>query len=250
MNAVSIKNLSGGYEEHKVLENINLDLFANRFTAITGPNGCGKSTLLKHIIRELIPTCGSISVFGTDIKDLSQIELARIVSFVSQKSDFASDFTVEDIVSLGRYCHFDEKSSSEVIKKSMELVGIENLKSRKLGTLSGGEYQLAMIARALCQDTRILLLDEITNNLDPRHELQILRLLRHLADSEGKTVIAVMHNLSDVLSFCDETVILKDGRLFACGKTEETLTESNIESVFEIKARIIREGDLRLLTVY
>ncbi|MCR5761507.1 MAG: ABC transporter ATP-binding protein [Sphaerochaetaceae bacterium] len=249
MNAIDVKDLHGGYEKTEILHGLSLSVSQGTFTAVIGPNGCGKSTLLKHIFGELAAFSGNVSIQGQSIGALKQNELARMVSFVGQKSDFAGDFTVKDIVSLGRYCHGDEASSSSVIEKSMEMVGISHLKNRTVNSLSGGEYQLAMISRALCQDTPIMLLDEITNNLDPKHEIQILKLLRNLSDS-GKTIVCIMHNLNQVLSYSDNTVILKDGCVYECGKTDSVLTENNIEKVFDVTCSIIHADGRQLLTVY
>lgn len=249
MSMLEIKNLIGGYGNSTVLNNLSLSIQDGTFTAIAGPNGSGKSTLLKHLIGENKPLEGEILLDGVSISGLSQTEIARKISFVGQKNSFAGDFTVKELVSLGRYCHFDEYSASSVIENSMELVGITHLKDRLISSLSGGEYQLAMISRALCQDTPVMLLDEITNNLDPKHELQILKLLKNLSSS-GKTIVCILHNLSQVLTYSDDTVIIKDGSVYACGKTSDVLTEKNIEDVFDVSCSIIRADDRQLLTVY
>lgn len=249
MSRIEIKNLCGGYDKHTVLKSISISITEGSFTAIAGPNGSGKSTLLKHMIGELKPDCGEITVDGTSISSLNRIDLARKISFVGQKSEFAGDFSVQDLVSLGRYCHFDEKSSMSVIEKSMEMVGIKHLKNRLISSLSGGEYQLAMISRALCQDTPIMLLDEITNNLDPKHELKILKLLRSFTE-EGKTVVCILHNLNHILNYADNTIILKDGTLYDSGITNETLTVEAVNKVFDVSCKITHVDDRQLLTVY
>ncbi len=249
MNMIEINNLCGGYDKKEILHGVSLSIPAGSFTAIAGPNGCGKSTLLKHIIGELNPFSGEIKIDGISACGLDRIEKARKVSFVGQRSEFAGDFTVQELVTLGRYCHFDEASSSSIIDRSMEMVGIKHLKDRLISSLSGGEYQLAMISRALCQDTPIMLLDEITNNLDPKHELQILKLLKTFT-AEGKTVVCILHDLSRILSYADHTIILKDGSVHADGLTESVITEETVNKVFDISCSIIHVDGHKLLTVY
>lgn len=240
-NALIINNLSGGYPENKLFSNLSLSIQKGSFTAIVGPNGAGKSTFLKYIIRELESSDKSVSVLGTDINCLSQKELAKIVSFVGQSGSKDYEFTVSEIVSFGRYCHEDYVCNQKTVEDSMNSAEILPLKNRLITKISGGEFQLVMLARAICQETDIILLDEPSNNLDPYHQLLMMKLLKKLSD-KGKTVICVMHDLNTVMSWFTDTIILKDGSVFAYGKTEEVLIPENIKSVYGIECELISQG--------
>lgn len=246
---IKIASLNGGYPDNRVLNSVSLEIEKGSFTAIAGPNGCGKTTLLKHLIKELKTEDNSVFISGKDINSLKQNELAQKVSLVSQMTENSNSFTVAELVSLGRFCHGDISEENPVCIKAMELTGILNLKNRLITSLSGGEFQLAMLARAICQDTEILLLDEPTNNLDPSHQIKLMKLLRQLSDN-GKTVICVMHDLNAVLNWCDDCILMKEGTIFANGKAKQVITEKNIEEVYNTKCEIISPDSCRYLLTF
>lgn len=237
-NALKICNLSCGYEDKTVLKNINLDISNGTFTAIAGPNGSGKSTLLKVLIKELKAEYDDIQIIGQSIDSFSRKELAKQVGFVGQNSIKDYEFTVREIIGLGRYCHSDIENSKEEVDKALKAVGIEHLAGKLITNISGGELQLTMLARAVCQNTRILLLDEPQNNLDPYHQVLIMRLLADMV-ANGKTVICVMHDLNSIIQWCDSVILLKDGKVFDIGKTNEVLTKENIKSVYNVDCTFV-----------
>lgn len=249
MSISTINHLDGFYDDFKVFENISLEIESRSFTAIIGPNGAGKSTLLKYLIKELKAPANSVFVQNKDVCKYSQYELAKEVSFVSQSNKTIYDFTVKELVSMGRYCHGDEISNSPMIEKALEATGIENLANRKITEISGGELQLAMLSRALCQDTELILLDEPINNLDPYHQILLMKTLKQMS-LNGKTVVCVLHDLNSVLEYCTHCIILKGKSIFASGKTQDVLTENNIEQVFNIKCRISPSDGRIPSTVY
>ena len=237
-NAISIRNLSGGYEENRILRDLSLEVTSGGFTAIAGPNGAGKSTLLKYLIRELRCEDGSVFLCGTDINTMRQKQIARLISFQGQYLPKNDDFTVREAVALGRYAYGDISSSNEEIDNAMRLTGIEHLADKLITRISGGEFQLAMLARTICQNARILALDEPANNLDPRHQKMLLDLLSKLS-GEGRTVVCVLHDLNAILRNCTRCILMKDGRVFAHGETKEVLTEENIRAVYDIDVDIL-----------
>lgn len=241
-NAITVRNLNGGYADNAIIKDLSLEILKGGFTAIAGPNGAGKSTLLKYLIRELGCSDGSITLFDTDINLMRQREIARLISFQGQYIPKSEEFTVREVVALGRYAYGDVSASDEEVKSALKLTGMEQLADKLITRISGGEFQLAMLARTICQNARILALDEPVNNLDPKHQMMLLNLLSTLAGS-GKTVICVLHDLNAILRSCNRCILMKDGRVFAHGETKEVLSRSNIREVYGIDVEILeRDG--------
>lgn len=236
--------LCGGYGESSdgkdVIRSITIGLEPGSFTAIIGPNGSGKSTFLKHLIRELKAKEGRIFLCGNDISSMKQRDVARLIACEGQHSTCSGDFTVAQIVALGRYAHGDERTSSRKVMDALEKVGIAHLSDKSVTRISGGEFQLAMLARAICQDTDILVLDEPINNLDPKHQRVLMDLLVGLY-KEGKTVVCVLHDINAALRYCTHCAIVKDGRLFAYGKAMDVITTENLCNVYGIEARMVED---------
>ena len=237
-NAISIKNLSGGYGTGTILRELSLDIASGGFTAIAGPNGAGKSTLLKYLIKELHCPDNTVALFDTDVNSMRQKEIARLISFQGQYLPKNDDFTVREVVALGRYAYGDISSNNSEIENALRLTGIEHLSEKLITQISGGEFQLAMLSRTICQNARILALDEPANNLDPRHQKMLLDLLSKLAD-EGKTIICVLHDLNAILGNCNRCILMKEGQVFAHGETKEVLTRENIREVYGIDVDIL-----------
>ena len=240
--AISVKNLSGGYTEKPILKNLNFEIKAGSFVAIAGPNGSGKSTLLKYLIHELESKNSSIMLFDKEISQMRQREIAKLISFEGQYIRCNEEFTVSEAVALGRYAYGDENSSEKLVNEALERVGILHLKDRLITCISGGEFQLAMLGRTICQNTPILALDEPVNNLDPNHQIKLLNLLSELS-KEGKTILCVLHDLNAILRHCTDCIIIKDGKIFANGKTEEVITEQTIKDVYNIEIQMIENPE-------
>lgn len=235
---IRIKNLCGGYAENQVIKNLSLDIAKGGFTAIAGPNGAGKSTLLKYLIKELGCPEGIVFIEDRDIRQISQLEIARLVSFQGQYVPKSEEFTVREIVALGRFSYGDVDRNTKEVDNALKLCRIEGLADKYVTRISGGEFQLAMLARTICQNSDILALDEPINNLDPRHQIMLMDLLKDLS-AKGKTVLCVMHDLNAILRSCDKCILLKDGSIFAYGETKSVLTEDNIKTVYGIDVQII-----------
>ena len=235
---IRIKDLCGGYEDNQVIKKLSLVVGKGGFTAIAGPNGAGKSTLLKYLIKELGCPDDTIFIEERDIRQIRQIEIAKLISFQGQYVPRSEDFTVREAVALGRFSYGDVDRNTEEVDRALDLCGISGLSDKYITRISGGEFQLAMLARTICQNSDILALDEPINNLDPKHQIMLLNLLRELAD-KGKTVLCVMHDLNAILRSCDKCILLKDGSIFSYGETKTVITEDNIKAVYGIDVQII-----------
>ena len=240
--AITIRNLNGGYADNAIINDLSLEILKGGFTAIAGPNGAGKSTLLKYLIRELRCSDGSVALFDTDINLMRQRDIAKLISFQGQYIPKNEEFMVREVVALGRYADGDVSASEEEVENALHLTGIAHLSDKLITRISGGEFQLAMLARTICQNAQILALDEPVNNLDPKHQMMLLNLLSDLAGS-GKTVLCVLHDLNAILRSCTRCILMKDGRVFAHGRTKEVLCKSNIREVYGIDVEILeRDG--------
>lgn len=245
-NAVRISGLSGGYEDNRIFNDLTLSVSQGGFIAVAGPNGAGKSTLLKHLIKELRSPDGTVFLMENDINSMRQREIARLISFQRQYNPKGDEFTVREAVALGRFTYGDVDYSDAKVMAALGMTGISHLADKYITRISGGEFQLAMLARTICQDTQIIALDEPVNNLDPRHQIALLRLLRKLAD-EGRTIICVLHDLNAILQNCDRCILLESGKVFAYGNTDDVLTEENIRKLYGIDAQIIHHNGKRII---
>ncbi len=241
MTTISIKGLSVSYDKKRVLTNIYLDIAAGNVYGVIGPNGAGKSTLFKAILGLLEPDSGEILINGLPIQ-----KQRKKVVYVPQKDDVDWQFpaTVMDVVMMGRYPHKGvfqklDKTDKELAAKALEDVGILELKDRQIGELSGGQQQRVFIARALCQQADIFLLDEPFVGVDVTTEERIIEILRNLAE-QGKTLLVVHHDLSSVPVYFDKVIMLNQ-RLVAAGDTDITFTEENIAKAYGAQLTILHK---------
>jgi iron complex transport system ATP-binding protein len=236
MNILELTNFSCGYPGFH-LNNISFQLEKGRMAGIIGPNGSGKTTLFKGITGILPCREGEIRLNGKNIKSYSSKEKARLIAVVSQFVE-TGNMTVEEYVLMGRIPYskgfklFEKQDDLELADYYMKLVNISKHRDKLMTELSGGEQQLAGIARALTQQPQLLLLDEPTSHLDISHQVQILNLIRRLNQSLGITVLLVIHDLNLAGEYCDELILFEDGRVHTKGKPEEVLTYTNIENVY------------------
>ncbi|OYR51450.1 ABC transporter ATP-binding protein [Halorubrum sp. Ea8] len=212
-------------------------------TALIGPNGSGKSTLLKGLAKQLTPEDGSVLIDGQDVYELGTKELARRLGLLSQESTSPDSITVEDLVYHGRYPHrgFFESVTEEdqrAVDRAIELAGCGHLREREVGSLSGGQKQLAWIAMVLAQGTDVLLLDEPTTFLDLHHQLEVMEIVETLRDESDITVVVVLHDIQQAARLADKMVALKEGEIQARGTPEEVVTEELLAEVFEIDAEV------------
>jgi len=238
---LAVKDLSFKYKERPVLEDVDLEIRKGEVIGILGPNGCGKTTLLKLLNRNLHPQEGKVLLEGTDLEGMSKRRIARHIAVVPQSNEIRFAFTVRDIVSMGRMPFLDrfQGESAEdirIVDEAMERTNIKEFADRAINTMSGGERQRVIIARALAQRPEVILLDEPTLHLDINHQFEVLDLVHELSRKEGLTVVIVSHDLPMVVKYCDRMVLIHDHRVHAVGPPEEVLTRENMRTVFNIEA--------------
>lgn len=248
------KHLSISYptSEGPVVECDRIDIPEGEITALVGPNGSGKSTLLKSLSNHHAPESGSIVLNGRNIQQYDQKELARKLGHLSQENDSPDSITVEDLAYHGRYPHrgfFDAVSGAdhEAVERSLELAGVEHLRHKDVGSLSGGQKQLAWIAMVLAQDTDTLLLDEPTTFLDLHHQLRVMETVRRLNEENGVTVAIVLHDIAQAARFADYLIALDDGSVYDWGPPQDVVTEELLADVFKIDAAVTYSPDPQIL---
>ena len=233
--------------EFNILNGINIDVKNKEFVGIIGPNGSGKSTLLKCIYRTLKPSGGIVKLDDIDLNDLSVKESSKKIAVLSQHNNYSFDFTVRDIVLMGRAPHKkflerDSKEDYDIMYDALKKVDMLDFLDRSFHTLSGGEQQRIILARALTQQTDCLILDEPTNHLDIKYQLQIMNIVKNL----GIEVIAAIHDLNIAAMYCDK---IKGGNILAYGKPKDILTSDLIKEVYEVDAYISEDSSTGLINI-
>ena len=244
MAIINIEKLNYSYGKKEVLKELSLDIDENKLTGIIGPNGCGKSTLAKNIIKYINGKFESFKIMDTDIRELSHKKIAQLISYIPQKSTIISNISVFDYVLLGRFPllknswdNYSEKDY-EIVENNINLLNIKELRDRNVETLSGGELQKALLARALAQEAKILLLDEPTSALDLNNAVEFMKILKNISMKKEISVIIIIHDLNLASLFCDSLIILKDGRFIEKGSPKEVINEENIKSVYNLDCKV------------
>ena len=236
---IEVKNLSFAYGKREILRDVSFKAESGEIVGILGNNGAGKSTLVTCLNHILKPKSGKIILNGKDAETLSKRELAQYISYVAQKNE-QTQTTVFDSVLLGRKPYIKWSIGQEdiaVCDDIIERVGLSEMKLRALDELSGGELQKVMLARALVQQPKVMLLDEPTSNLDPKDQYEMMKLVRQVADEKNITVLVVIHDLSLAMRFCDKFLLMKDGKVFIYGD-KSVLNDENIYPVYGMHAYI------------
>ena len=247
---ISAKDIHLSYGAREILKGVDIHSENGEFVGLIGPNGSGKSTLLKCIYRILKPNAGQIFLDEEELKAMSIKKTARKMGVVAQHNYYNFDFTVREVVMMGRAPHKkalerDNAKDYEIVEEALKTVGMEGFAQRSFSTLSGGEQQRVILARALAQQTPCLILDEPTNHLDITHQLQLMRIVKNLS----ATVISAIHDLNIAAMFCDRIYALKEGRIIAQGTPREVLTEDFIRQVYQVDAEIAKDssGQMHIL---
>lgn len=241
---LSTRDLVAGYDERTVLDGLDLELPADAFTVIVGPNACGKSTLLRTLARLIAPRSGSVLLDGKAIQELPTREVARRLAVLPQSPLVPEGVTVADLVGRGRqpyqrwWRQWSEEDSAAV-DRAMVLADVAGLADRPVDTLSGGQRQRVWIAMTLAQDTEALLLDEPTTFLDLAHQVEVLDLLHRLRVERGRTVVAVLHDLNQAARYADHLVAMRAGAVVAAGPPREILDADLVREVFGLDCVVV-----------
>ncbi len=241
---IKIKNLSFKYNKNLVLKDISLEIDKHDFIGIIGPNGAGKSTLMKCLSGFLKIDKGEILIENKIIGKHDKIELAKRIAVVVQQPYFEFDFSVKDIVLMGKFPYLkfwqnfrsSDQNATMTILKELEL---SHLANRRLSELSGGEFQLVMIARALNQNTEILLLDEPAAHLDVHHQIKIFSILKKLNIAQKRTIISVSHNINLAAEFCDKILIMSKGEIADFGKVHKVIDEKKLSKIYQVPIKVM-----------
>jgi iron complex transport system ATP-binding protein len=238
---LDIEGLSVDAGAVRLVDDIRLSVDSGAFVGLVGPNGSGKSSLLRCVYRALRPVGGAIRLDGDDIHAMEPRAAARKLAALPQESSAEFDFTVAEVVAMGRLPHVDRTAASdrEICAGAMERTGVTPLAGRGFLALSGGEKQRVLIARALAQRPRVLVLDEPTNHLDIAHQLDVLSLVR----DSGLTVLAALHDLNLAAAHCDLLYVIADGRIVASGPPHEVLQPALLAEVFGVRAHPVRHPE-------
>lgn len=246
MNLLSTRRLTLAYDGASIIMDLDLAIPAGKITTLVGPNGCGKSTLLRGLARLLKPRAGTVYLDSTEIFKLSTKAVAKRLGILPQGPVAPEGLTVRDLVAQGRYPYQNwlqqwSKEDERLVEQALATTGITPLADRALDTLSGGQRQRAWIAMALAQDTEILLLDEPTTFLDLAHQIEVLDLLYELNQTEGRTIVMVLHDLNQACRYADYLVAVREGQVWAQGVPAQVMTEAMVREVFGLECRIVTD---------
>jgi len=241
---IHIKNLKAGYSNKKIFNNLNLDFSQAEFVSILGPNGAGKSTLLKLINGFIKPDSGEVIISGKSVDKWPQQELAKIVTYIPQENFIQYNFTVEEIILMGRYPFISvwqnySSGDKKIVENIIQDLDLHQLRHKYINQLSGGEKQRTLIARAIAQDSDYILLDETFSHLDINHQVEILNIMKDLHTQKGKSIIMVSHNINLSANYSQRMIALKGGELIADGSPEEVVTTDNLATLFDIKLGVV-----------
>lgn len=247
------KKITYSIDGKLIIDGIDISVKEGEFVGIVGPNGCGKSTLLKNIYKVFTPDSGAAFIDGEDLAKLSNKKTAKKMSVMQQENIVDFDMTVYDMVMLGRFAHqklFSGSSDEDrkVVKEYIKEVGLEGYENRHFLSLSGGEKQRTLLARALSQKTPLILLDEPTNHLDIGYQYQIMNILKR----QNLTLLCCVHDLNIAATYCDRLILMKKKKVFDIGTPKEMLTRENIKALFDIDTTIIeneKTGRLNIIFI-
>ena len=241
---LKIDDLVFSYSSVPVLNDVTLDLNGPKLISILGPNGVGKSTLIHCINKILTPVSGTVMIDGQDVGGIKLKDMAKIVGYVPYSSNDTFPLTVVDTVLMGRHPYSTWNSLDhdlDIVYDTLERLGISDLAMRPFNELSAGQHQKVMLARGLVQEPKVLLLDEPTSNLDVRHQLDVVKMLRELSREKNMLVVMICHDINIAAKFSDEIILLDKGTVYAVGTPDEVITPSNLEEVYGVESVVIND---------
>lgn len=250
---ISVRALSKFYGKKSVVEDVSVDIERGKITSFIGPNGAGKSTLLSMVSRLLDSDTGEVLVDKTDVKKMKSNEFAKRVSILKQSNYMNVRLTIRELVSFGRFPYSKGRLTEEderIVDQSLEYMHLMEMQDQYLDELSGGQRQRAFIAMVIAQDTEYILLDEPLNNLDMKHSVQIMKILRRLVDELGKTVVIVLHDINFASVYSDRIVAMKDGKVVKDGPTEEIIQSDALKEIYDMDIPIQQMDGCRICVYF
>ncbi|OCP15274.1 ABC transporter ATP-binding protein [Ensifer sp. LC163] len=250
---IEIRDVTKSYGSNAVVDRVSMTLPAGGLTSIIGPNGAGKSTLLSIVSRLMPMDEGQVVIDGLDVSRTAGDVLARRLSIMRQDNHITARLSVRDLVAFGRYPYSKGRLTAvdvEHIERSIAYVGLQAFEHRFLDELSGGQRQRAFIAMVLCQDTDYMLFDEPLNNLDMKHAVETMKLLRRLADDFAKTVVVVLHDINFASAYSDRIVAMRGGKLAFEGAPKDMIEPSRLQAIFDVDCRVHAVGEKRLVNYF
>jgi iron complex transport system ATP-binding protein len=248
MIKIEVQDISLRYSRKEVLKDVTFQVLPGEMVGLIGPNGCGKSTIIRALTRIISPYKGKILLDGKNVVKIPRQELARMLGVVPQMPLLPSAFTAFEVVLMGRNPHlglfqYEGKREMNIAWHAMEKTMTQHLAKRRVGELSGGEIQCLLIARVLTQETKALLLDEPTANLDIGRQVEILNLIKNLCLENNLAVLTALHDLNLASQYCDRLVLINNGRVHALGTPSEVITPGNIKEVYGAEGCVYRHPD-------
>ncbi|MFT4202013.1 ABC transporter ATP-binding protein [Gordonia sp. (in: high G+C Gram-positive bacteria)] len=245
---LSARDLVLGYDDETIVDDLSLAIPDDRFTVIIGPNACGKSTLLKALARVLAPRSGEVVLDGKAINSYAPREVAKVLGLLPQSSSAPEDIRVAELVARGRFPHQGflrnwSPDDERVVAEALAATRTTDLADHRVDQLSGGQRQRVWVAMVLAQQTPLILLDEPTTFLDIAHQIELLELCRSLNREQGRTVVAVLHDLNQACRYADFVVAMRDGRIVAQGAPADVVTEAVVKEVFGLPCRIVDDPE-------
>jgi iron complex transport system ATP-binding protein len=250
---ISVQSLSKFYGKKSVVADVTVDIQPGKITSFIGPNGAGKSTLLSMVSRLLDADTGEVLIDKSDVKKMKSNEFAKRVSILKQSNYMDVRLTIRELVSFGRFPYSKGRLTEEdekIVDQSLEYMHLTDMQDRFLDELSGGQRQRAFIAMVIAQDTEYILLDEPLNNLDMKHSVQIMKILRRLVDDLGKTVVIVLHDINFASVYSDRIVAMKDGKVVKDGRTDEIIQSDALKEIYDMDIPIQQMDGCRICVYF
>lgn len=250
---IQVRELTKFYGKKAVVEKVSVNIHRGKITSFIGPNGAGKSTLLSMVSRLMDADTGDVLLDQNKVKDMKSNDFAKRVSILKQSNFMNVKLTIRELVAFGRFPHCKGRLQDEderMVDQALEYMGLVGMQDAYLDELSGGQRQRAFIAMTIAQDTDYILLDEPLNNLDMKHSVQIMKILRQLVDDLGKTVVIVLHDINFASVYSDRIVALKDGKVIKDGLTDDIINSESLREIYDMDIPIQQMKNCRICVYF